>query len=79
LAEILHLAWTALRRGPRVLRGFSGKTLADLRIVGDLAAAGTLCPVIGRRFPLEEAVVAHSHGEAAMVRRGESAAAWCTH
>ena len=63
LAEMLHMAWTALRPGSRVLCGFSGTTLADLRIVGDLAEAGTLRPVIGRRFPLEEAVAAHRHVE----------------
>ncbi len=68
LAEMLRMAWTALRPGPRVLCGFAGTTLADLRTVGELAEAGTLRPIIGHSFPLEEAVAAHRLVEAGRKR-----------
>lgn len=61
LAEMLRMLWTRLRPGPRLICGFAPTRPADLRIVAALAEAGTLRPVIGRTYPLEQAVAAHRH------------------
>ena len=59
LAELWQMLWTRMRGGPRVICGGSGDAQADLLIIRDLVEAGTLRPVIGHSFALDDIVAAH--------------------
>jgi NADPH:quinone reductase-like Zn-dependent oxidoreductase len=57
--ELVQMALTALRPGPRVRCGFSGNDPAELARIAALIEAGVLRPVIGRRHRLDDIVAAH--------------------
>ncbi|MBK1662360.1 NAD(P)-dependent alcohol dehydrogenase [Paracraurococcus ruber] len=59
LWEVVQMATTSLRPGPRVLCGFSGNDPAELARIATLLEAGVLRPVIGRRHRLEDIAAAH--------------------
>jgi NADPH:quinone reductase-like Zn-dependent oxidoreductase len=61
LREMLQMLATRWRRGPRMICGFAPTRPADLREIAMLAERGVIRPVIGRVFPMEEAVKAHAH------------------
>ncbi|MEO3475794.1 NAD(P)-dependent alcohol dehydrogenase [Roseomonas sp. CAU 1739] len=57
--EMMQMAMTTLRRGPRVLCGFSGNDPKDFARVAAMLEAGVIRPVIGRRYRLDDIVEAH--------------------
>ena len=61
MREMAQMAVTTLRRGPRVLCGFSGNDPADLAAVAAMLEAGVLRTVIGRSYRLDDIVEAHRH------------------
>lgn len=61
LTQLLQMLWTALRRGKRVICGFSSGTRKDLAAVRDLVETGIIKPVIDRVYGLEEIAEAHRY------------------
>ncbi len=61
MREILQALWTSVRRGKRVIVGFSGTTQADLAVITKLLEDGTIRPVIDRTYALREIVKAHAY------------------
>lgn len=62
LLQLLQMFWTSLRRGKRVICGFSsGSSQSDLKLVEDLVEARVLKPVVDRVYGLEEIVEAHRY------------------
>jgi NADPH:quinone reductase-like Zn-dependent oxidoreductase len=47
--------------GKKVIAGVSRGTLDDMKLLGELAAAGTFKPVIDRSYPLANVAEAHAH------------------
>lgn len=60
--QLLQALWTSMRRGKRVVCGFStGDSKADLEEIGRLIEEGIVRPVIDRSFGLGEIVEAHRY------------------
>ena len=71
LAIVLQLLAVALRsrlRGQRMQSLLASVTRADLLVLGELAAAGKIAPVIDRTYPLREAAEAVRYVETGQVR-----------
>jgi NADPH:quinone reductase-like Zn-dependent oxidoreductase len=62
--EMLQALLAPLRGGQRMAIHVSGDSKADLQIVADMVAAGSLRPVVDRVFALSEIVEAHRYVEA---------------
>jgi NADPH:quinone reductase-like Zn-dependent oxidoreductase len=62
LRELLQALWTSMRRGRRVVVGFSsGNSNDDLLLIKRLLEAGRIRPVIDRTYRLREKVDAHRY------------------
>lgn len=62
LRELLQALWTSMRRGRRVVVGFSGgNSKDDLLLIKQLLEAGRIRPVIDRTYRLQEIVDAHRY------------------
>ena len=71
LAIVVQLLAVALRsrlRGQRMLSFLASVTRADLLVLGELAAAGKIAPVIDRTYPLREAAEAVRYVETGQAR-----------
>jgi NADPH:quinone reductase-like Zn-dependent oxidoreductase len=71
LAIVVQLLAVALRsrlRGQRMLSFLASVTRADLLVLGELAAAGKIAPVIDRIYPLREAADAVRYVETGQAR-----------
>jgi NADPH:quinone reductase-like Zn-dependent oxidoreductase len=71
LAIVVQLLAVALRsrlRGQRMLSFLASVTRADLLVLGELAAAGKIAPVIDRTYPLREAAEAVRYVETGRAR-----------
>ena len=64
MREVRQLMTTRLFRGPRVLSGMATGHKAELQELVNLAAAGTLRPVIGRTFSFDDIAAAHRYVDA---------------
>jgi NADPH2:quinone reductase len=71
LTQLLQALWTAMRRGKRVIVGFSGgDSKDDLLLIKRLIEAGEIRPVIDRAYPLREIVDAHRYVDTGRKRGG---------
>lgn len=61
--QLLQMLSTRFRSGPKVLCVLMSETVEDLTFITALIEAGTLRPVVGRTFPLEQAAAAHRYAE----------------
>lgn len=69
--QLLQALWTSMRRGKRVVCGFSaGNSKTDLVEIGRLIEEGTIRPVIDRSFGLDEIVKAHLYVETGRKKGG---------
>ena len=65
------LAVTSMRRGKRVVVGFSGgDSKDDLLLIARLIEAGRIRPVIDRTYRLQEITAAHRYVETGRKRGG---------
>jgi D-arabinose 1-dehydrogenase-like Zn-dependent alcohol dehydrogenase len=64
MREVRQLMTTRLFRGPRVLSGMATGRKTELQELVNLAAAGTLRPVIGRTFSFDDIAAAHRYVDA---------------
>lgn len=58
-SHLLRGLWTSLTSSKKVIFGAASGTSEDLIFLGGLIEAGVVRPVIGRRYPLEQAAEAH--------------------
>lgn len=71
LTELLQALWTSVRRGKRVVVGFSGgDSKDDLLLITGLIEAGRVRPVIDRTYPLEKIADAHRYVDSGRKRGG---------
>ena len=61
--DLFRILWTSIRGGKKIKGGVALEDLDRLNYILDLAAAGTLEPVIDRRFSLEQTADAFKHVE----------------
>jgi NADPH:quinone reductase-like Zn-dependent oxidoreductase len=61
LPDLLRAPWIALTSRTRIVAGPAAGRAEDLRLLGELAAAGKLRPVIDRRYRFEEIAEAHAY------------------
>ncbi len=62
LPQLLQMLWTSMRRGKRVICGFSsGSSQSDLVLIKEMVEARVLEPVVDRVYPLEQIVEAHRY------------------
>lgn len=64
LAEALQAPWVAMTTRKRVVAGPASERAEDVRLLGQLAEAGVLKPVIDRRYRFEDIVEAHRYVDA---------------
>lgn len=71
LTQLLQALWTSMRRGKRVIVGFSGgDSKDDLLLIKSLIEAGRIRPVIDRTYRLQEIVEAHRYVDTGRKRGG---------
>jgi NADPH:quinone reductase-like Zn-dependent oxidoreductase len=61
LPHLLQMLWTGLRRGKRVICGFSSGSRRDLMFIKALVEVGALEPVVDRIYGLQDIAEAHRH------------------
>jgi NADPH:quinone reductase-like Zn-dependent oxidoreductase len=61
LSQMLRGPWSSLARGKKVVFGVSSENVEDLVFLKDLIEAGTIKPVVDRRYPLAEIARAHRY------------------
>lgn len=62
LLQLFQMFWTSLRRGKRVICGYSaGTSQLDLNLIKDLVGTRVLKPVIDRTYRLEQIAEAHRY------------------
>jgi NADPH:quinone reductase-like Zn-dependent oxidoreductase len=59
LGGLLHAPWVSLTSKRKVVAGPAAERVEDLRLLAELAAAGSFKPVIDRSYPLEQFREAH--------------------
>jgi NADPH:quinone reductase-like Zn-dependent oxidoreductase len=71
LTQLLQALWTSMRRGKRVIVGFSGgDSKDDLLLIKRLIESGRIRPVIDRTYRLQEIVDAHRYVDTGRKRGG---------
>ncbi len=69
--QILQAFWTSLRKGKRVICGFSsGDSTTDMTAIRQLIEVGIIRPVIDRRYSLDQIVEAHRYVDSGRKRGG---------
>jgi NADPH:quinone reductase-like Zn-dependent oxidoreductase len=63
LTDIVRVLWTFVRGGKKLRGGVAMENPARLNLITELAAAGTLKPVIDRSYPLEQIAEAFKYVE----------------
>lgn len=63
MAQVFRAAWDSRKGDRKVITTFADHNTKTLEYLADLIAQGVLTPVVGRTFPLEQAVEAHRHVE----------------
>lgn len=61
LREFAQMAWTSLSGDKKVIAGQATEQPGDIDFLKELVEAGTMKPVIGRTYPLEQIVDAHRY------------------
>lgn len=61
LPDMLRAPWLSLASGKKIVAGPAAERAADLRLLAELAQAGSFEPVIDRRYRLEQIVEAHRY------------------
>lgn len=61
LRDLATVPWIALTNSRKVIGGTAKAEAADLRLLAELAEAGSFRPAIDRRYPFEEIVEAHRY------------------
>lgn len=71
LTQLLQALWTSIRRGKRVIVGFSGgDSKDDLLLIRSLIETGRIRPVLDRTYKLQEIVDAHRFVDTGRKRGG---------
>ncbi len=69
LTQLLQMLWTSLRRGRRVICGFtSSAARADIEQIKLFVENGVLKPVVDRSYDLDEIVAAHRYADSGRKR-----------
>jgi NADPH:quinone reductase-like Zn-dependent oxidoreductase len=63
LIDIVRVLWTSIASRKKIKGGVAINNLKRMSFIAELAAAGTLRPVIGRSYPLERIAEAFKHVE----------------
>ena len=63
VTDIVRILWTSITGGKTLKGGVAMENLERLNLIAQLAAAGTLKPVIDRRYPLEQIAEAFKYVE----------------
>jgi NADPH:quinone reductase-like Zn-dependent oxidoreductase len=63
LTDVVRVLWTSLVSGQQIKGGVAINNARRMSVIADLAAAGTLWPVIDRSYPLEQIADAFKHVE----------------
>jgi NADPH:quinone reductase-like Zn-dependent oxidoreductase len=63
VADIVRALWTSIAGGKKIKGGVALNNLKRMSVIAELAAAGTLRPVIDRSYPLEEIAEAYKYVE----------------
>jgi NADPH:quinone reductase-like Zn-dependent oxidoreductase len=61
--QMIEAAWASATGRNKVIAAIAVYKEADLRFLGELAAAGAFRPVIGRRYPLDQIAEAHRYAD----------------
>jgi NADPH:quinone reductase-like Zn-dependent oxidoreductase len=63
LSDVVRALWTSIAGGKKIRGGVSVNNLERMSFIAELAAAGTLKPVIDRSYPLERIAEAYKYVE----------------
>lgn len=61
IREMGQMLWTSITGGQKILCGTPSETSAQMQLLRDLLAAGSIRAVIDRRYPLEQIIEAHRY------------------
>ena len=61
LPDMLQIPWVSMTSGKKVIAGPAAERADDLRLLAELAQAGTFRPIIDRRYPFEQIAEAHRY------------------
>ncbi|HEV7836944.1 MAG TPA: zinc-binding dehydrogenase, partial [Gemmatimonadaceae bacterium] len=63
LSDVFRSLWTSITGGKKIKGGVAIGNQQGMRVIAELAAAGTLKPVIDRSYPLEQLAEAFKYVE----------------
>ena len=63
MTDVVRALWTSITGGKKITGGVAIGNQKGMRLIADLAAAGTLKPVIDRSYPLERIAEAFKYVE----------------
>jgi NADPH:quinone reductase-like Zn-dependent oxidoreductase len=61
LSDLLKSPWVSLTGGKKIVAGPASERAEDVRLLGEIAAAGRFTPFIDRRYPVAQIVEAHRY------------------
>lgn len=61
ISDLLKAPWVSITGNKKIVAGPAGERAEDVRLLGEIAAAGRFTPFIDRRYPFEQIVEAHRY------------------